>query len=285
MVLSAYGDESADETRQRVFAAAVLVGSEPIWRETEKTWLWVTGGKEFHAAEWESEYAFHPDPKKHKNNLQLYADLTQVIARSGLVGFGASLDLAGHREFFPDVLDDFAYYQCLMNVLRGATRTCVTLKADRVVLDKLEFIFDHRRESEHNAGRLYELFSRSSEQHTRQILGSSVSFESRSNPRIQMADLVARETMKHHDNTIGPKSRPTRRSMEALATTTPRRFHFEHYTREWCMSKREQFSQLEQNAGCSLDEFHRWLKENGLADNWSNRFRFVEWLDSRGGSV
>ena len=38
--------------------------------------------------ECESEYANHEDRTLHQGNLRLYADLTKILARSNLMGFG-----------------------------------------------------------------------------------------------------------------------------------------------------------------------------------------------------
>jgi hypothetical protein len=83
-----FGDESADETGRRVFAVAGLMGTEEQWDGLVEKWIIATGGKEFHAAEWETEHANDPDTDKHKTNCRIYADLTQLVARGGLHGGG-----------------------------------------------------------------------------------------------------------------------------------------------------------------------------------------------------
>jgi hypothetical protein len=67
VMVSVYGDESADETKQRVFAVAALIGTYSQWSWLRSRWSERTGGKEFHAAKCESEYANDPDPQKHKD--------------------------------------------------------------------------------------------------------------------------------------------------------------------------------------------------------------------------
>jgi len=200
---SVFGDESADETRQRVFAVAGLEGAEPEWKALEEKWIARTGEKEFHAADCESEYANDPDPQKHKNNLALYADLATLIARSSLRGFGVALDLAGHREFFPDVPQDISYMKCFTEVLKHFIQNSATSPEH-----PLEFTFDHRQESEYHAGLLYSSMINWNEWSGRDIfLRTKISFDSRKNPPIQAADLLARETMKHLDNMVGPVRR------------------------------------------------------------------------------
>ncbi len=53
-MLSVFGDESADETQQRVFAVAGVIGSEGAWAELEAKWVTRNGGIPFHAADCES---------------------------------------------------------------------------------------------------------------------------------------------------------------------------------------------------------------------------------------
>src|SRR5260370_34279525 len=92
-----FGDESADEMKQRAFGIAGVMGREAQWDELIDKWVKRTGGKEFHAAECESEYANDPDRDKHRENLRMYADLAQLTANSGLRGWEVSTDLAGGR--------------------------------------------------------------------------------------------------------------------------------------------------------------------------------------------
>ena len=51
MVLSVFGDESADETKQRVFAMSGVFGLESEWLRAESAWTALTKGEVFHAAD------------------------------------------------------------------------------------------------------------------------------------------------------------------------------------------------------------------------------------------
>lgn len=275
VMASVFGDESSDETRQRVFAVAGLEGTESEWRALEGKWLARTGGKEFHAADCESEYASHPDRQKHKDNQALYADLAQLIANSGLRGFGVAMDLAGHREFFTDVPQDISYMKCSTEVLKHFIQDS-TASAE----DPLEFTFDHRQESEYNAGFLYSSMVNWNEWKGKSIfLSRKISFDSRKNPRIQAADLLARETMKHLDNMVGPIKRPTRKSMEALTSTS--RIAFDFLMREYFQGWFNAMPELQVRSGFTRDDYGAWLKENKLLDNISSRIRFLIWTQSK----
>jgi hypothetical protein len=287
-VLSVFGDESADETKQRVFAVAALIGSEEAWSALVKTWHERTGGKEFHATECETEYADDPDLGKHKHNLLLYADLTQLIVSSELHGVGVALDLASQRESFPDMAEDFGYYHCFMHVVSNLVEEAELLNDESGIRDNVTFTFDHRQQSEYNSGVLYDWMVNSVEwKHHNVFMDTKISFESRKNQRIQAADLFARETMKHLDNMVAPKRRPVRRSMEALMACGDR-FRFFLFDREWEVQRRrlaDGLDRLQQFLGLpDPDEGHipygTWLQDNRLHDNMSNRFRFLAWQDS-----
>lgn len=132
-MLSAFGDESADETKQRVVAVAAVFGTADVWDSVEKLWLARTGGIVFHAAECEAEHA------NHRANLALYADLAHFIAAHGLAGFGVALDLESHRACLPDVPADVAYYKCFTDVIRKTAELAASLN------EQIEYTFDHSK--------------------------------------------------------------------------------------------------------------------------------------------
>src|SRR6516165_2052482 len=100
---SIFGDESADEKAQEVFAVAGILGFDWQWDMAVKDWREITKGEEFHAAEWESKYAKDPDRTKHRERLESYKQLIRVVRLSGLRGWGVGLDLASFRASFPGV--------------------------------------------------------------------------------------------------------------------------------------------------------------------------------------
>lgn len=186
------------------------------------------------------------------------------------------MDLAGWREFFPEVFRDIPYYKCFVEVSDRLIREAAKL-GER----KVKFTFDNRQESEKNTGFLYDWIVNQSEWKERNIfLDLEISFSSRKNPRIQVADLLARETMKDLDNRIGPVKRKMRRSMEALATNG--RFHFEHLMREYFEAYRKSMDsgQLEERMGISRQDYAQWLQDTQQIDNMSNRFRFLIWFEA-----
>jgi hypothetical protein len=193
MIFSVFGDESADEAKQRVFAVSGVIGNAEEWEKTEEEWTHRTEGEDFHATDCEYEKKF-----------DLYRDLAQILATSGVAGLAVSLDLIAFRELLPTALPDAGYYQCLSKVISSHTgnaqqwneRVDATLDCGDPKI-QLEFTFDHRIESEVNAGSLYSSFLNQPEWKDSQLFATQqISFDSRKNPRVQMADMVAREAMK-----------------------------------------------------------------------------------------
>jgi len=193
MVISIFGDESSDETHERVFSVSDLVGTDAAWAEADALWMKATRGEEFHAAEWE-----------HARRFDDYKATTQALISSQVAGIAMSIDLAAFRSVIPDQLPDAGYYACLTKLISGMSREWhlwnerATGNPDSgdPLVSEVRFTFDHRKESASNAGRIYSAIKNIDKPERSKLLGADVSFDSRKNPRIQMADLVAREAMK-----------------------------------------------------------------------------------------
>ena len=78
-MLSVYGDESADETKQRVFAVAGVVGLEESWEAVEGSWVARTNGIPFHANDCDSDFGDYRNTP-HLENKALYRDLSLILA-------------------------------------------------------------------------------------------------------------------------------------------------------------------------------------------------------------
>ncbi len=275
MVLSVFGDESADETKQRVFAVCGVFGTEEEWCAAESAWTSLTRGEVFHAADWE-----------HQKRGEEYKALALALAGGRIGGVVYALDLIAFRNLYPDLLLDAAYYKCFLRVLKGIAgnvRAWNQRVAPNDVWTKVEYTFDSRRESDAHAGRLYGLFINDPEWQNSTLLADKISFQTRTNPRIQMADMIAREGMKDLDRLIGP-SFPERKSKIALAESG--HFLFESIGRQDLEEEREQFGRFESD-GFTADAYNEWLHKTGRVQNgrphdtWENRMRFQEWFYAR----
>jgi hypothetical protein len=80
MVISIFGDESSDESHERVFSVSGLVGTDDEWVEADALWKAATQGEEFHAAEWE-----------HAKRFDDYKAATQALIASHVAGIVMSI--------------------------------------------------------------------------------------------------------------------------------------------------------------------------------------------------
>jgi hypothetical protein len=110
-VINVFGDESSDETHQRVFSVSGLIGTNDEWAEAETLWTQATRGEEFHAAEWE-----------HAKRFDDYKAATQALISSHVAGVVMSMDLAAYRSVIPDQLPDAGYYACFTKLIAGMSR-------------------------------------------------------------------------------------------------------------------------------------------------------------------
>src|ERR1700728_1605464 len=143
-MLFVYGDESMDETKQRVCAVAGIIGTEDQWKALEQRWAWRTNGVPFHGNHCDSDrgdYANRP----HWENKALYRDLTNLLANSGLAGYGHAIDLMAKKAVFPES-DDLAYYTAFQRVVFAMVNFA------QHAGDVAEMTSDRRLKSDPNAG-------------------------------------------------------------------------------------------------------------------------------------
>jgi hypothetical protein len=270
VLLSVHGDESADEKKQRVFAVAGVIGSEEMWESIESGWVTRTSGVPFHANHCDSDQGVYAG-RPHSENKVLYRDLTIMLAESGLGGWGFAIDTAAQRRIFPDA-PDIAYYRCFIEVI-DAMKNCAANNRETV-----KFTFDSREESEHNAGMLYGMFREAPE--WKSYMFPEISFVcSREHPRVQVADLFARESMKTVDNLLSGKKRPPRKSWLALYGTG--RFHVDAVSIDWFEDLKRKMDALQNVLGMTRDNYIAWLKQHNLIHNTTNMFRFMAWCEKR----
>lgn len=267
-MLLVYGDESMDETQERVCAAGAVVGNVEQWAALEARWTERTGRVPFHANDCESSrglYKYTP----HGENLALYRDLTTMLAESGLCGFGSAIDLKAQRSVFPEMPDHWSYFRVLVDVIEFM-KNCAT-----DVDDRAEITFDNRVESEFNTTLVYANL-RKEYPEWNERLSSKILFDSSiSNPRIQVGDLFAREVMKDLDNLIGPVKRKTRAAWKALRDT--RRFVAYNYGADWFRDLAPNLSNLAKQAGFSRRDYEVWLQKRRRQHNLTAYIEFFHW--------
>ena len=85
--------------------------------------------------------------------------------------------------------------------------------------------------------------------------------------------------MKALDNQIGPVTRPSRMSMDALTDTG--RFGCDLWNHGTFISRRKQLADLEKNdQNFNRRAYLQWLSDCGLSENISNRFKFAAMVRS-----
>jgi len=266
-----YGDDSSDERSERVCAVAGVVGTIMGWRSVERQWLAITNGIPFHAKDCDSDQGDYKN-RPHDENKTLYRDLTVLVAESHLHGFGIAINLIALHRVFPDA-EDLAYYRAFLRVMEVMKDTA------KKNAEIAEFTFDMRMDNEHNAGLLYGS-TRENEPEWAPHLADKISFEfARKNPRIQVADLLAREAMKALDNQVGPVKRDVRKSWKALRETG--RFEVEAYSDDWFNDLKRQYADLERKVGFCKQDYVNWLAERNRHHNVTNMFLFVDWFSKR----
>lgn len=266
LVIRVYGDDGADEKRERVTAVAVVAGSEEWWQRVEDQWIVRCGGVPFHAKDCECDQGDYKD-RPHEENKVLYRDLTGILAASPLGGIGVAIDLAAQKRVFPDALP-LAYYKAFLETLQ---RTATMAENCGEVA---ELIFDVSTENEYNAGLLYSLM-RKGDRELSKWLHSKISFVSgREHPRLQVADLLAYEAWKALDHTVGAKKR-RRKSWDLLRATG--RFETLSYGQQWFKSLKEHIEsgELPKIVGFNQKDYQLWLGRTGRQHNLSNLFTFA----------
>jgi hypothetical protein len=264
---------------------AGVIGTDDEWAEAMRLWLRRTRGLAFHANKCESQFA-RTDREKHEENLKLYRDLAVILAESHLVGISVSLDIKSRDECLPGIPRDFGYYKCLTDVLVKLGQITRSFNVDPNERDdaKVEFTFASRVESDGTAGTIYGMFRTLPEWVDSSIFDTKVSFEAASKePRLELADLLAREAMKEVDRKLTQSARPQRRSFQALDKTG--KFIWIERDRAYCERWRDQVNSDQGKA--DLADYKTWLVDtkrvqNGQPhDNMTNRALFYGWLEKR----
>jgi hypothetical protein len=256
-----FGDESSDERCEIVFAVGGIFGEEEKWTALAELWIEITNGEEFHAAEWDT-----------RARRDQYKALVCALAESKLIGWGNAMDMQDYQRIFPDAIDQFPYYHCFGTVIEHfAQYTSMCIPRGIV-----NFTFDQNLEVQHHASALYHHLLTEPGWIDREYVSDEITYSTRSNPKIQVADLWAREIMKHVCNSKRPVKRPMRRSLAVLRET--KRFGFDIHETSFFESMKASFAKT-YKPGRALGEYEAWREKLGIQDNTENRLRYWFYLD------
>lgn len=267
-----YGDDSADERKERVCAIGIVVGHEDRWKATHDKWELRNHGVPFHAKDCESDYGDFAQ-FSHEDNKARYRDMTTILAESGLEGLGVAIDLVAQEKVFPGSAE-LAYFKAFTEILER-------VKVFAVQNDEsVKFTFDISADNRYNAAYVYQSIV-ANDRTALSHFDPEISFApAKQCSRLQAGDLMAYESMKALDHTVGPKKR-RRRSWEALHATG--RFEVVAFSEEWFSSLSSQFKELEGRVGYTAEDYFTWLRHSGRQDNISNKYLFTDlmWKQDR----
>jgi hypothetical protein len=268
IVYSVYGDESRDEEQKRVYAVAAVFGTNDDWSELEAPWNTVLGGRVFHAAECEFGQGDLKDLKK-GDGKRIYKGLVTLIVRRRFFGLGIAINVADYHASFRTDFADAPYLWAFGDCVRAAAEMAhLTIPSGQV-----QVTFDRNEPIRHNAETLYAFIRRFNDTKHRELLCDELSFASRRTVGIQVADLFARETMKHMDDRITRSDRQVRLSFTALRQTG----RFDYKTLESSdFEQRKQVLIDQLGSGAEMSTYWQWIHERRLQDCNSNRIAHLE---------
>ena len=274
-MFTVFGDESYDEKRERVFAVSGVGGKQEEWDELEIAWLKLTEGRAFHSSDCEAGREDFADMKR-EHRMKLYKDLVSLLISTNMLGYVVVTDLTGFNKIYEDNVDPSKpYHHCFVRVIMHFAEMGFQL----IPRDQVNFIFDVNTETNFASGLLYDYMSKTDGWNFGAQL-DKLSFTSlKKSVGIQVADLVAREFMKHCDNfLIGPKKyKYPRESFKALSRSLKYRGIYEdgQYWRDFASKIQE----IEKQTGITRSGYLQWLKENNVKDNSTNVHRYLIRLD------
>lgn len=261
-----YGDDGADENRERVVAVSAVAGLEEWWRDLESRWIPRCKGIPFHAKDCESDYQDYRGIP-HEENKAMYRELTQIAADSSVSGIAVAIDLTAQQKVFPGSLQ-ISYYRAFVEVIARVADMAES------VGHIAKLTFDVSGETEYNAGLLYSQIQ-GSEPRLIEWLDPEISFVSaKKSPRVQVGDLLAYEAWKALDHTVGPIKRK-RKSWDALRSTG--RFETYSYSHDWFgdLAKNIESGEVAKRANFTQQDYFDWLTSVGRQHNLSNLFTFL----------
>ena len=171
--------------------------------------------------------------------------------------------------------DHWIYYKVVVDVIQFMKHVAADIH------DIAKITFDNRAESEFNLTLVYANL-REENPDWKEHLADELQFAcSRTNPRVQIGDLFAREAMKDLDNLIGPVKRAPRKSWIALRDT--RRFYAYKESTDWFRDLEKHLPALARSEGFFRADYEAWLKQRNRQDNLTAYIEFYHWHKTRKG--
>jgi len=269
VMLILYGDDSFDETHSRVFAAGAVVARQEQWDIFLPDWV-ARNPKErpFHATDCDSDQGNFKG-RDHEENKRLYADNVRQFVNSPLMGAGVAISIPDYWRLFPFAPADkwWPYYMCFA----GAIGAICEIARLSIPPEDIKVTFDNDPAKEVDSTRVFEFIAKQPGD-VSCCLQHGIEFrDHRDRPGLQVADLLARESMKALDNQIGPKQRWPRQSLIELRRSN--RFATVLYDHPKLEQYRIAADKLHADP-VNGPAFMAWLKSNGISDSVHARLRF-----------
>jgi hypothetical protein len=272
-MLIAYGDDSSDKKKSTVFSVAVVLGSRAQWRHFKPLWEKRNGSIPFHATDCESGWGDYRGIDREART-SLYRDLVGMLADSNLFAFSSAVNVAHFRQMFPtNETFEMPYYICFADVIAN----CAALGSIMIPAQKIDLTFDQNFERDPSTSDLYAYLGSLKDWSVHGHLGERITFANyRNESGIQVADLLARETMKHMENTmLIPRERWSRASWVRLRRNP--RIHIRFVDRDELVATVSGFP----SGMGEMSDYKTWRSEHGItSDNLTNRLKYLRWCDS-----
>ena len=260
ILYNVYGDESHDGRASIIYVVSGLFGDDADWDTATSAWTEITKGKEFHAREWASP----PE----------YRALCRVICNSKLIAFAAGMDLTEYQTIFPNPVDQLPYYFCFYKVVEhmaGIAYGCIPR-------EKVKFTFDRNLDVKHNATFLYDSLIKVPEFQHWDMLADKPEFSTRKDPRIQMADMVARESMNWLRTTVTGNAATRTTCLASLVES--HRLHWHQFDRTYFAQRVAHVQKLVEQ-GHPIGNFEQWRRAHNCQDTTENRTRYQVEIDEK----
>lgn len=266
VMYSAYGDESRDDGGERVYAVSGVFGAKKDWHILRKAWSERLEGKVFHAADCEGGYGDFSTLKA-AERLSLYRDLVTFFVNSRLMSCAGAINVRDYNEVFPKEFEHAPYLLLFGDIVKEMANLASISIPNKAV----KITFD-RSNVEYNATLLYDYIRRSQTPECVKLLSDEISFATRQTFGIQVADLIAREAMKHLDGEL--QNRRVRKSFLALQKSG--RVVFRFFNKNDFLEKKRAMWNSPLREKATLSHYYEWLADHGVQDCLSNRVRHLE---------
>jgi hypothetical protein len=262
ILYNVYGDESHDGKASIIYVVSGLFGDDAAWDAATSAWTAtaITNGEEFHASEWSSR--------------SKYSSLCRVICKSKLIAFAAGMDLSEYKTLFPNPVDQLPYYFCFYKVVEHMA----DIASSCIPREELRFTFDRNLEVKYNAAYLYDSLIKVPEFKHWELLADKIVFSARNDPHMQIADMVARESMNWLKAVVIGNAAPRSSCLADLVDS--HRLHWHHFHRDYFVQRVAHIQRLV-DQGHPMGNFEHWRRERNCQDTAENRMRYQIEIDKK----